>query len=70
MFDRIAICAAYHLVASHYHSGQWSKGYLILDRLDRLGFRPSPLSPAKGSDTRNDAATLIWKRRSEIRREW
>jgi hypothetical protein len=37
------ICEAWYLYACLYHSGQGSKLYQVFGRLDRLGFRPSPL---------------------------
>ena len=37
---RFEVVAAYYLVASRYHSGQWSKGYRKLSQCVRLGFRP------------------------------
>lgn len=42
-FDRFDICEAYYLFAAEYHEGQGSETYRIFGRLDRLGFRPSPL---------------------------
>jgi len=42
-FDRFDICAAYYVFAMLYHGGQWSKEYEIFGRLDRIGFKPSPL---------------------------
>lgn len=69
--DRFEICAAYYLVASRYHSGQWSKGYRKLSQADRLGFHPGPMfGQCKGSDERNAAASLLWAKRREIAREW
>jgi len=42
-FDRFDVCEAWYLFAAEYHTGQGSDTYRILGRLDRLGFRPSPL---------------------------
>ncbi len=42
-WDRFDICEAYYLFASAWHEGQFSPTYAIFGRLDRLGFRPSPL---------------------------
>lgn len=70
MFDRFEICEAYYYIAARWHSGQGSKGYAVISRLTRMQFCPSPIEPAKGSDTRNAAARLLWKRRHEIRRHW
>jgi hypothetical protein len=70
--DRILICEAFHYAASRYHSGQWSQGYAKLSQLSRMGYGPG-LGNAfkeKGSDERNATATLLWKRRREIRLEW
>ena len=71
--DRILICEAFDYVARRYHSGQSSKGCAKLSQLVRIGFRPSPCGHAweqKGSEERNAAAALLWKRRREIRLEW
>jgi hypothetical protein len=69
--DRFEICAAYYLVASRWHSGQWSKGYRKLSQAVRLGFKPGPIfGERKGSEERNAAAALLWSRRREIRRTW
>jgi hypothetical protein len=38
--NRLAICEAYYVYASLYHTGQWSKPYRIFARLNRIGFRP------------------------------
>lgn len=71
MFDRFEIVAAYYLIASRWHSGQWSKGYRKLCQADRMGFRPGVrFGEEKHSDERNAAAALLWQRRREIRREW
>jgi hypothetical protein len=43
MFSRIDICEAWYLYAYLYHDGQGSKLYQIFGRLDRIGFRQSPL---------------------------
>jgi len=42
-FDRFDICEAYFVYAMLYHSGQWSKEYAIFGRLNRMGFKASPL---------------------------
>ena len=42
-FDKFDICEAYWCYASDWHSGQWSKIYEIFGRLDRMGFKPSPM---------------------------
>ena len=39
-FDRFDICEAYYAFATDYHGGQWSPGYAILGRLQRMGYRP------------------------------
>jgi hypothetical protein len=70
--DRILVCQAFHYVASRYYSSQWSKGYAKLSQLSRMEFSPG-LGNAwrqRGSDERNAAAALLWKRRREIRLEW
>ena len=67
--DRMTVVAAYYLIASRYHSGQWSKGYRKLSQCDRLGFRPG-LSFEQDPDVRDAAAALLRARRHEIRRTW
>ncbi len=42
-WNRFDICEAYYVFASEWHEGQYSPTYAIFGRLDRLGFRPSPL---------------------------
>ena len=42
-FDRLDICKAYYLYASHYHEGQGSKLYQVFGRLDKVGFNPGPM---------------------------
>lgn len=43
MFDRFDICEAYFMFAMLWHGGQSCPIYRIFGRLDRVGFRPSPL---------------------------
>ncbi len=38
--DRFDLYGALYLFCSRYHSGQWSRGYRILSRLKRAGYRP------------------------------
>jgi hypothetical protein len=40
-FDRFDICEAWYLWLAHNHTGQWSKEYERLCRMERY-FRPSP----------------------------
>lgn len=68
--DRFLICAAFYIVASAYHSGQWSRGYAKLSQLARMGYAPPRLGFARGSDERNAAAALLRARRREIVRTW
>jgi hypothetical protein len=70
--DRMIICAAFHIVASEYHRGQWSKGYAKLSQLSRIGYSPGLASwrNTKGSDERSAAAALLWNRRREIKLTW
>lgn len=42
-FDRFDICEAYHLYARDYHCGQFSRAFSVFARLQRIGFKPSPL---------------------------
>jgi hypothetical protein len=42
-WDRFDICEAWYLFAADWHEGQGSDTYAIVGRLDRLGFRPSPI---------------------------
>jgi hypothetical protein len=69
--DRFLICAAYW-IATRYHSGQWSKGYVKLSQLSRIGYNPGLASweHRRGSEERQAAATLLRKKRREIRLEW
>jgi hypothetical protein len=70
--DRFLTCAAYRIVASRYHTGQWSRGYAKLSRLSRIGYNPGLASweNQPGSDERTVAARLLARRRREIRLEW
>jgi hypothetical protein len=68
--DRFAIVAAYYLVASERHSGQWSTGYRKLSQCCRLGFRPGLGNLRDDEQIREHAAALLWKRRREIRKHW
>ena len=56
-WNRFDICEAYYLFASEWHEGQGSTTYAIFGRLDRLGFRPSPLL-SKRSMSPNGRLTL------------
>ena len=42
-WNRFDICEAWYLFASAWHEGQGSATYAIFGRLDRMGFRPSPI---------------------------
>lgn len=42
-WGRFDICQAWYLFACDWHLGQWSKEYEIFGRLERIGFKPSPL---------------------------
>ncbi len=42
-WNRFDICEAWYLFASDWHEGQGSATYTVFGRLDRLGFRPSPI---------------------------
>ena len=57
-FDRFDVCAAYYCYAAEWHSGQWSKEYLLLGVLDRLRYRPG-LSDQQ-SRTLNENARSIY----------
>ena len=39
MFDRFDIAEAWYLFLTHYHGGQWSRGYMRLSRMTRY-FKP------------------------------
>lgn len=52
-FDRFDICEAYYLFAYLWHGGQWSKEYAIFGRLERMGFRVSPLFNGRESLSEN-----------------
>lgn len=70
--DRFLTCSAYWIIASRYHTGQWSKGYAKLSQLTRIGYRPglANWSKERGSEERSAAARLLWRRRNEIRLHW
>ena len=70
--DRFLTCAAYWIIASRYHTGQWSKGYAKLSQLSRMGYNPGLASweSQRGSEERVAAARLLARRRREIRLEW
>ena len=40
MRERFDLYGALYLFCTRYHSGQASRGYRILSRLDRAGYRP------------------------------
>ena len=42
-WNRFDICAAWYLFAADWHEGQSSDIYATFGRLDRLGFRSSPI---------------------------
>ena len=42
-WNRFDVCEAWYLFACDWHEGQGSATYAIFGRLDRLGFRPSPI---------------------------
>ena len=42
LVNRFDLYGALYVLCSLYHSGQSSRGYRILSRLDRGGYRPSP----------------------------
>jgi hypothetical protein len=70
--NRFLTCAAYWIVASRHHGGQWSNGYAKLTQLSRLGYNPGLASweNQRGSEERGAAAALLRRRRREIRLEW
>ena len=69
--NRFEIVSAYYLIASRYHSGKWSKGYRKLSQCARMGFKPSAMfGEFKDSEERNAAASLLWAKRKEIKRDW
>ncbi len=70
MFDRYLVAAAYHIVASHFHSGQWSNGYMVLCRTERMGLKLADSAYRRDSEERAEAARLLWSRRAEVRRSW
>jgi hypothetical protein len=43
MFDRFDVCEAYYIFATEFHGGQCSEEYAYFERLEMIGFRPSPL---------------------------
>ena len=70
--DRLTVCAAFHIIASRHHSGQWSKGYAKLSQLARMGYNPGlgNWAEERGSEERQAAAALLRRRRREIRLLW
>jgi hypothetical protein len=69
--DRFLTCAAYWIIASRYHTGQWSKGYAKLSQLSRMGFNQGFSGwERRGSEERAAAASLLARRRREIKLEW
>lgn len=68
--SRFDVVAAYYVIASRYHSGQSSKGYRKLSQCTIVGFRPGNSDISTDPDIRSHAASLLWKRRRDIRRNW
>ncbi|MGP0076212.1 MAG: hypothetical protein ACLPWF_30185 [Bryobacteraceae bacterium] len=70
--DRFLTCAAYWIVASRWHTGQSSKGYAKLSQLARIHYNPGLATWAsqRGSEERAAAASLLARRRREIRLQW
>ncbi len=70
--ERLLTCAAYWIVASRHHGGQWSRGYAKLSQLSRMGYDPGLASweKTRGSEERAAAARLLARRRLEIRLHW
>jgi hypothetical protein len=67
-WNRFDICEAWYLFASDWHEGQGSDGYAAFGRLDRLGFRPSPMLSTPRVATREsglNAATEEMRNRCE-----
>ena len=64
-WNRFDTCEAWYLFATDWHEGQGSDGYAAFGRLDRLGFRPSPLlsRDSLSANGRLILATLIRKAR-------
>jgi hypothetical protein len=68
--SRFDVTLAYYVIASRYHSGQWSKGYAKLSQCSRIGLNIGMSYPEREPDIRALAAQLLWKRRREIRKHW
>jgi hypothetical protein len=70
-WNRFDICEAYYLYACDFHRGQNSKEYKIFGRLDKIGFRPSPLlsistlSKSDRQNVRDILAGLIKRHRNK-----
>jgi len=66
------ICAAYWIVASRHHTGQSSKGYAKLSQLARIGYSPglATWEKQRDSEERQAAASLLARRRRDIRLQW
>ncbi len=68
--SRFDVIAAYYLIASAYHSGQWSKGYRKLSQCFRLGLGGNLDALDHDESARMHASQLLWKRRRQIRKDW
>ena len=55
MRDRFDLYGALYLFCTRWHSGQWSRGYRILSRLDTAGYRPG-LTVRNGHGFESDAS--------------
>jgi hypothetical protein len=57
-FDRFDICEAWLLYASEHHTGQGSRLYRVLSRLDAIGFRARQ---SLSADTLSENARAIYE---------
>lgn len=46
-FNKFDICEAYHVYASLWNAGMYSRDYAIFGRLERIGFKPA-MAPEGG----------------------
>jgi len=64
-WNRFDICEAWYLFACDWHGGQGCPRYAIFGRLNRIGFRPSPILSRRSltPNGRQILAALIRKAR-------
>jgi hypothetical protein len=68
MRDRFDLYGALYLLCSRWHSGQWGRGYRILSRLHRAGYRPG-LGTIQGNHFESPEQRTIYKQLLKYRRK-